>query len=401
MRRTLASFALSLPLLVSPLTGFAQGINISTTDKSAQLELGNDLYIAGENVGILNAHAGDVVAAGGRVIIAGPVEGDVNTAGGSINMDSAVGDDVRIAGGNITVHGSAGGDMIVFGGSIYIANDAKIVGNLLIFGGDISMDGLVSGNLMIRGGNAVIRGTVGGDVDIASEQIQLDRASLEQSAKLRAQKIAIQEGTTISGNLHYWQKDDTEDFSAFVSGTTQYDDALAWKKPHDGAKPAEAAVGILAAVTIYGLLFAALCIGLLLWATKSFFVDSAKYLRKQPWMSFLWGFLYFIVTPVLAIILLMTVIGIPLGIITLVLYGLSVFFAKIFASLVLARAWELKAKKKTWKPVTMFFAALGIYILLELLMLIPILGWIVVCLLVCASYGGILQAKKDRWKKIR
>jgi cytoskeletal protein CcmA (bactofilin family) len=397
MNRTHASFLLALSLLF-PLSAAAQRVT-EDNDERVIFSLGNDIYAVGNLIDVDDPAPGDVNAAGNRIMIRNGIAGDLHAAGSDVTVNGLVEDDARIAAGDVTINGTVNGDVLAFGGNIYINKGATILGNLVAMGGRIVMDGAVRGNAVIKGGDVQLNGTVNGAADIQSD-VLIFTGSVGSGAVIASKDIQMIPGPRIAGDLRYWQEKGAEDFDISVGGNVVYDEELGYTEEHGGEEAAGVFAAIFGAFAIYSLLFAALTIGLLMLATRTLFVDSAKHLQKRPGMSVLVGFLYFIVTPAIIIFLFITIIGIPLALVLLALYLISIGFAKILTAMVLARLLELRGKKK-WHAAALFFASLGIYALLKILMIIPIVGWLV-CIFTCMfAYGALLMAKKDRYMKVR
>ena len=95
----------------------------------------------------------------------------------------------------------------------------------------------------------------------------------------------------------------------------------------------------------------------------------------------------------------MTIIGIPLGIITLILYGIAVYLstsvtALIFGHLLHARSFAKKGAG------TIFVLSVGIFLLLHVLTWIPVIGWLVNLVALLMGVGAvtleIVSPKKGR-----
>ena len=83
------------------------------------------------------------------------------------------------------------------------------------------------------------------------------------------------------------------------------------------------------------------------------------------------GLLLLISIPILAILAMITVIGIPLGIIILIIYGLLLYVSKLVASIYLAGLLKTKYNlEQAW----LWFAVL---VVLMLAVDIPYIGWII------------------------
>lgn len=394
--KRIAPVLLALTLLSAIPLALAQ--ETVSDDRSAEMRLGNDLYTAGDGIDIMENIDGDVNAAGNSINITGNVGADVQAAGSNVHISGNVGDDVRVAAGNVIVSGNVAGDIIAFGGSVTISRGATVSGNVLVAGGTFLMEGTVSGNVRANTDEATIAGPVGGDLNVNARHMTLGSA-VTGNAELTADSITLAQDALIGGDLRYWNEAGQINTTGKVAGAATFDAALGEGRMHDEADKGALGV-ILSAISVYMVLYAALTIGLFMLATRTFFTESAKRLRKAPGWSLLMGLLYFIVTPAVIVLLAVTLIGLPVAIALLLFYLMSIFFAKILASIVLARWAEMSLKKK-WHPAAVYFAALGFYIVLSLLTLIPFIGWVLVFLAIVTAYGAFATVKYERFQKIR
>lgn len=393
-RLTAPMLALIIFFVASP----ALAQEITEKDSSVEMSLGNDLYTAGEVLNITQPLEGDLNAAGDTINISGDVGSDIQAAGSSINITGNIGDDVRIAAGDVLITGDVEGDILVLAGKVTIARSSTISGNLLMAGGTALIEGAINGNAHIRADQVTVTGNVNGDLNIDAEEITIG-SLVAGNAVLAAESITLAQAARIEGDLRYWNEDKNLNAIGKVAGTATFDPALSEGRMTDDDYEGIFA-GVFGVMMIYSLLYAAFTIGLFMFATRTFFVESAKHMQKAPGWSMLIGLLYFIAMPGVILLLAITLIGLPIALAALAIYLMSIFFAKVLAAIVLARCTELYFKKK-WHPVGVFFAALGFYVLLKLLSLIPILGWIIVFFVVVTAYGALATVKYERFQKIR
>jgi hypothetical protein len=392
--------ALSSIIFLIPVAVVAQ--QFSKNDNAAQMRLGNDVYAAGNFLNITDAIEDDLFLVGNQITVQAEVGGDLHAMGSNLTVNGNIADDVRIAGGNVTVNGTIGGDLLVAGGTVYIGPNAIIEGNLLMGGGEVRIEGIVRGNSRISGGDVVFLGTTTGTANIRGENVILS-GTVGDSAIVAANTLTIDPTTTVGGDLSYLSRDGEKTIEANVAGTTTFDPSLARK---DRTREPQIAGGIpaalLGAISLFALFSAALSIGVFQFATKKFFIDCATRLRSSPGMSLLWGLIYFLLTPIVILLMMITIIGIPLALAVTACYMISLLFAQVLTAMVLARLAEKQwaTKKKPWHPVAIFFAALGMWILIKLLWVIPVLGWLIVVLTVFATYGAVLSVKVERYKKV-
>lgn len=390
------AIALTSISLLTPLTLLAQDIRVM--GDSTELRLGNDLYTAGDTVDISGNSAGDTIAVGNEIMIRGNMQGDVQAAGNTVSISGTVQDDVRIIGNAIHITGNIAGDVVAFGRTIVVARGATIEGSLLTGGESVLIEGTVRGGVRLAGQTVSLLGPIGGDAYIDGKHVSVD-GSIGGNATIEAEDLELGQRGMITGNLRYWNGQGQISTTGKVAGTTNFDASLQGEDSH-APEGGAAIVGVIfAAVTVYSLFYAALMIGLLLFFTKTIFVESAKRLKANPWRSLFIGFLYFFATPGLIVLLMFTLIGIPLAVALLMLYLIGMFFSPILASVILARLAETRYRKK-WRMLNLFFATLGIYVLIKFLWLIPFLGWIAVLLAIFATYGALAAVKFERIKKI-
>ncbi len=132
----------------------------SGTAISIDTPIADDVFAAGNMVSI-NAPVDSVVVAGGTVNINAPVKGDVIAAGGQVYVNSDVGGKVVAAGGNINVGGNIGTNLVAAGGLVSIRPGKTIARDALIGGGDVFNSGRVNGTLTVHANNFTNSGSAG------------------------------------------------------------------------------------------------------------------------------------------------------------------------------------------------------------------------------------------------
>ena len=217
---------------------------------------------------------------------------------------------------------------------------------------------------------------------------------------LVAERIILGEDAAFSAPVEYWTEKGQMDFGSSLKNTTATFKPDLGTKLEDKAKAVGAFAAVVAALSIFWLLANAVIVLVYVLAAPKAFSVMAKKVIQEPGKQFLWGLLFFLLTPVALIVLFVTVIGIPLALFLLSAYIFVSFFATAFASMTFARVLEQKYKKK-WGNVTFFFASIGVLIVLSLVGAIPIIGWIAKAVLVCMAFGAILSFKMEILKKYR
>lgn len=120
-------------------------------------------------------------------------------------------------------------------------------------------------------------------------------------------------------------------------------------------------------------------------------------------MNALYGLLYFIATPIIAVLFMISVVGLPVGIILLMLYIITLMVTKPMTAVLLTKYWESRRPKKAKKlgQWQIIFLSLGVYIVIRLVGLVPVLGSLLVAIAVCATYGALMRVEYKKYLKVR
>jgi hypothetical protein len=221
--------------------------------------------------------------------------------------------------------------------------EGEEVGDLVIFHGSSTVDGTVNGSVTAFDAPVTVSGRVNGDVMVFNGRVVLrDGADVTGDVVSRSEPV-VASGATIGGDAERIQ--------------TNYNwDGFGW-------------VGRLAwwlAVSV-----STLAVGLvLLWLAGR----GARRIAEAGWTgigpSIGWGLLAFFGLPILGIIALVTIVGIPFGLGVLAALGL------IYALGYSATAW-IVGRRILREPTAWILAFLAGWAILRVLALIPILGGLV------------------------
>ena len=114
-------------------------------------------------------------------------------------------------------------------------------------------------------------------------------------------------------------------------------------------------------------------------------------IRTNLWQSLGWGALILFATPIAAIIVMCTVIGLPIGLITLALYGIALYLSQIPVALLTGRLIIMRSTQSESKGLLIGALALGLAII-TILTIIPVLGFIVGLAIVLFGLGSIITS---------
>lgn len=396
MKRTIALFTITSLAFVTT-SASAATFKASESVKISD-DLSDDLYSAGSDVTLQSEVDGDVVLVGSEVFMSGDVEEDLTLAGGKVVVSGTTKDDVKIAAGEARFAGFAGDDLFVAAGEVYIEDSAIIEGDLRIAGGDIFINGTVKGDLYVRAGKVILNGTVEGNADVSTSNFTIN-GNVEGESTVVSDEITLGEQAEFDSPVTYWKEGGALQIPTRLEDVEFiYDESIEPFRAEEYER--EESVAAKISKLFISLLFGSTIILVFALLTKTFFTDSAKKLKKSFWLSTLYGFLYFIATPIAALLLMITFVGIPFSLLFFFAYAFSIYFAKPITAMVFAKYLEAKYKKK-WS----FWPYVGVSILcllgLKIIGMAPVVGWLVVASLIFAAYGAVIQAKGEKWQKIR
>lgn len=361
------------------------------------LPFGDDLYIAGGKVVVTEQVTGDLLAVGGSLIVNGPVGADLQAAGGSLIINGPVGDDLRIAGGDVTLVSAVGGDVMIYGGSVTIPNGVVIEGDAVLGSGALHLGGTIMGDLKVDAGIVDFSGIVHGDARLyGDEKISLD-GRIEGNTIVTARNVTLGPGAGFGRDVVYWRKDGEMDFrQTSVGGQARFAPELKRDEPHGSGLSRERMVrkglGTAFSLFFFGTLLSgilAIAIGVLLF--KKTFREAGEVLHITFWKGLGVGILTYLLLPVSAVIAMFTLVGIPVGLLLLALFVFSVVFGRVITAIAFA-AWIERRRAGQWSAGRLMLAAIGLFVVIKLVGLVPFLGWVVVLLATLAGYGALVAA---------
>ncbi len=335
----------------------------------------DDVYAAGAAVTHLGSVTGDLFAAGGNVLVQGLVTGDVVVAGGSVSVLSDLPDDLRVAGGNVTISGDIKGDVIVFGGQVHISG--TIEGDLIAVGASVTLDAPVAGSARFLGSTITINAPISGEVRANVERISLtEKASIGGAFAYTAVQEAEKEaGARVLGGIEFTKRTDLRE---------------------------AATEGLIAFLTVWlvlkflMLLTSALVIGLVF---KKYAIELGQRSLAHPIPEFGIGLVIAIVLPVVSLLLILSFIGMPLGIIGFLSFMALMMYGHIIGAIVLGsllNSWLFtRPIDVNWK--TILLGSVVFYVLGS----IPFVGWIARTFFILVALGAALTMKWEIAKEWR
>lgn len=349
---------------------FRQGEKI-TIDEDEVFD--RDFFAAGEDINVKGTVNGDLYIAGGNIVVSGKINGDVLVAGGQVEISGDVAGNIRAVGGNIEVQGMVGKNLTAVGGNIEVTNSANIIGSTVVGAGNVELNGPVGGNVVGGVGNLIITNAVGGTIYTGVGQLQIgDGASVADVVYWSDEKATVSSEATVSGNLD--QRIPVESSRQTNRETRK----VAWTGFRFFSFLSMVVIGLLMLRFFPGLL-----------ETGAGFID------KKPWQSLGFGFLKLILEPIVAIILMVTIIGLPIGIFLVFAYIIELYFASYMVANWVGRLIWGKLSKNESRYWAFVLGALVFVIVTS----VPVVGGIVRFFSLLFGLGAILLLKYAWYKK--
>ena len=365
------------PILLATLA-FVATIAAAQTPPATEKPPTGDRFLLGGTVRHDTPVDGDLIGVGGDVEVNAAVKGDVVAMGGDVRLRAPVGSDVYVAGGTVTIESSVGGNARVAGGNAEVTGTGSVTGNLSIAAGDVLILGPVKGNVHAAGGNVLIDSEIGGDVSTGAGTLELGP------------------NARITGKLKYKGPDDIRRHpdAQVLGGIEKKEVRTRETRRHVETTTRDRSFSVGGLLWTLGLIgLAALLAAAFPGATKRLGGE----LRENTGLVFLLGFCALVGVPILAVMLMVTIIGLPLALILVLLYFLLlllgyVAIAVVMGDLALNRYKSEMAARLGWRVGAAVLAMLALAVLGR----IPFLGGLVIFAALLAGIGAIVLSLRPR-----
>ncbi len=362
-RFLLASLISVLAVLLAAVPALAAEFRSGGAVDVAKGEVVNgDLYAAGGDISIDGTVNGDLLVFGGTVNINGTINGAVMVAGGTVNINGTVARSVRAAGGNLFINGNIGGDLVIAGGTVSVLSGARIGKDLVLAAGTSRVDGQTEGNVKAAGGEVTLAGGIKGNVEA-----NVDKLTLAGAAR-------------IEGNLLY-----TSDNEVIKEAGSQVRGATTQRFPPERRTGPLANLGFRIAGFVMAFIVGLVAVVI---APRKL-ENAADAIRTRPWPNLGWGALALFAVPLAAVIAMITIIGIPLALMALALWGMGLYFSQVPVALVIGRSLLGYFGKPQSKALLLAALAFGL-IILNILQIVPVLGFLITLGVLFFGLGALI-----------
>ena len=295
-----------------------------------------------------------------------------------IGVDAVVKEDETIEGGltamgaNVIIEGTVNGGLETFGANITISGRNQ--DDLRFFGANVILSGQFFD--IVRGASAtlIISGVFEEDLEVnAAKIVILPTAVIKGDLAYSANLLDRQEGSQILGKLVDLNTDEGE---AWLAATRQYE-----KRPQYMAKALFWFLATLALIVV----------GLLVHFVMPEFTENVvSEISGAFWKSLGIGLVFLIAVPCAIVIACFTIIGIPLGIISLGFFMFMLYISRVYVGLWIGRKLLGGGLGLSSAALFVWPFVLGI-VVMGVLWIIPGLGWVLKAFFLLLGFGAMCQ----------
>jgi hypothetical protein len=402
MNKAALKIATLLILLIAPsIVSASKFLNPKSPGFEIDTVYNDDVYISGSMIKFDSKVYGDLFTFSYEMVQSDSILGNFMAFAYSVQNLGPVTGSLRAFGKTLSCNSSVGRNLLFFGQDINVGPQATIGKNAELKGDNIVFQGAVEGDLKIKGHIAFVSGNINGDLNFAGDSLNINpgtqiRGNLNYTS---AQRAVIGDATVIGGQTN-WNKPEIE--KPVPKSKGGFWQALTWIISLKGY--------LIISILLYGLVLAGAIIhfpswfliiflwivlmvsgNILIWIAKPQARATEQILVQKLFPSMGLGFIVFFLAPILALILFFIGLTAPLGLILLIVFGVAVFCAGIFASLHAGRricGIFNPASKST--PGYLCYS-IGMTVIL-LLSHIPYLGYLFMLVVFMSGLGGLIQA---------
>lgn len=345
----------------------------------------DDIWRAGVRVNVVASEHRDVWVAGALVSIRGVVNHELTAAGAEVDADVNTKGDTRLAGAIVSVTGEFDKDLYVGGARVNV--DARIAGSLKAAGARVLVGSRteIEGPARLAGADVVFAGDAHGPAEMYGDLVRID-GHIAGNVLVRARSVVIGKTAVVDGDAIFQTLDEPQiEQGAILRGRQTV------TLPQPTAPDPRATLKALLAVLLFGI-GAGLILGLiLLLGARSLVEQAIACVRQSPFQALVIGLAILILVPVIATFLIVIIVGIPVGLLTLLAFPLMLFVGWVIATFAISDWLFNRGRAERSFGMRLLFL-LGGLVVVSLIGIVPIVGALVWLLVMFIGLGALWQA---------
>lgn len=339
---------------------------------SANEVYNGDLFCVGRSVEISGTVNGDVYIVGGQVTIDGVVNGDVLAIGGSLSVSGHVTHNCRLVGAQVLLSGVVGNNISVVSANLQLLSGASLGGNLVAASAVVDTSA-----------------SVGSSVTVVAANMRVS-SHIHQNLNAYVGKLRLTSKAVIDGNVDYRSNTPASiDSGAVILGQVIYRPSLIHKIVNT-AWVHQLFIGSKILATLMNVIYT-LVIGICLVKIFPSNLEDALYtLSHKPLKSLLYGILFLILVPLLFLLLLITILGVPFALALMAFNVIGFYSAKVYSILWISN-WIFKRMGVLKNNLWAFSLVTAVYFGLTA---IPGIGFLLAFVAMLFGLGAGITAQK-------
>ena len=327
----------------------------------------NDTLLAlGETVSIDGNINGDLLAFGREVTVRGNVTGNVVTGAQSVTIEGTVGGTVLGAGEGVRLENArVGRDFYGWGNGVEIASGANVAGNAMGFGSTVDVDGRVGIDFKGFGKMVNVSGAVERNVDGFGQTVTVDstaRIGGNVTGHVdSAGDLKVADGAVVAGSVNEQVVEREQRRNHYATFGYYFGQVI----------------------RLAGLFLTGLALLWLVPILREVSLPNATAVLR----SFGIGLAAAVTLPVAALIVCITIVGIPLAILTFVLGAIGLFFSKAVIAQIIGRGVLRNRPTPPHYAATLFVGLVIVIVAINL----PWIGGLANLILTLTGFGIIVS----------
>jgi cytoskeletal protein CcmA (bactofilin family) len=348
----------------------------------------DDIWRMGARVNATASDHNNLWAAGAVVTVRGSVKNDIMAAGAELDIDATAGRSLWAGGAIVSVAGQAQ-DLYVVGGRATV--DTRVGGKLSVAGARVVIGPRteVAGVTRVAAAEVVFSGSSRGAAEFYADTVQIN-GRIAGNLRVRARSVSLGKGAIVDGDAVFETLDEPQiDVGATIRGRQTV------TMPMRHQVDRRNVFVTTGAAVLFGV-GAGLVLGIiLLLAARPFVERGIDAIREAPVRSAFVGLAVLILVPLVASLIMVTIVGIPIGLLILLAFPLAVSVGLVLAALGLADR-ILNRDRMERSGWSRFVALLVGVVILAVVGLIPVLGFVVGIIALLVGLGAFWHAMRNR-----
>jgi len=342
--------------------------------------------IMGEHVRISEYAPEEIFTLGDEIRVTAPLRNEFIGIGRRIHVQTNVEGDLIGIGLGVDFSGNAESDAYLFGFTIGV--EGNIDGSITALGKNVNMKSAVGGNLRVSAENITIDGEVKGKTILWGKSLFLKGRF--NDVVLYGNNLQFAPGTVVNGDLTYSTPQEIDLSQLHVRGE------IKWNKPIAERAREKFPIRIMKKLyTFFSLLFPTM---IMLWSFPNLFRQTTLISGSRFIRSFWTGLLLIILTVIALLVIFITIIGAPLGLIGTSFFFSAVYISRIFPSIFVGRKILFKMQEKTTTWVLAAF--IGIF-LFSIISFNPVSKIILNIISIPAGFGALFMGRVNLMRRLK